>query len=141
MKQACGFFLIVFLLSMKVSFGQKENNSALDKIISIEARNEAIESVLEKITVQAHVYFSYDPTAIHADKKIDASITSKSIREILDILLESKFTYQELDQQIVITLPDSLIEKKEVQATGKPKIITFHGKVIDRDENDFEQRW
>ena len=137
MKQAWGFFLIVFLLSMKVSLGQEENNSALDKIISIEARNETIASVLEKIAAQAHVYFSYDPTAINADKKIDASITSKSIREVLDVLLESKFTYQALDQQIIITLPGSDSEKKkEVEAPGKPKIIIFHGKVIDRDEKE-----
>lgn len=137
MKRACGFFLIVFLLSMKVTFGQVENNSALDKIISIEARDESIASVLEKVAAQAQVNFSYDPSTINAGKKIDASFTAKSIREILDVLLDSKFTYQVLDQQIVITLPGLESEKiKEVEAPGKPKIITFHGKVIDRDQKE-----
>ncbi|HAH23413.1 MAG TPA: hypothetical protein DCL77_06615 [Prolixibacteraceae bacterium] len=137
MNRACGFFLIVFLLSLEVSFGQEENNSALDKIISIEAHNETLASVLEKIAVQAQVYFSYDPSIIHADKKIDASFTSKSIRDILNVLLDSKFTYQPLDQQIVITPPDTASEtNKEAATDGKHQIITFRGKVIDRDQKD-----
>ena len=134
MRSACGLFLIVFLLSLEVSFGQGENNSALDKIISIEARNETVESVLEKIASQAQVYFSYDPTLIEAGKKIDALLTSKSIRGILDVLLGSKFTYQVLGQQIVITLPEAGSEQEMDAATdGQPTITIFRGKVIDRD--------
>lgn len=135
MKPACGFFLIVFLLSIKISYGQVETNAALDKTVSIEARNETIASVLEKISSQTQLYFSYDPSMIADDKKIDASFTDKSIREILDILLESKFTYHVLDKQIIITTPDFGTENNKERGTNdKLKIITFRGKVIDRDE-------
>jgi hypothetical protein len=107
MKPTCGFFLIVFLLSMKVSFGQKENNAALDKKITIEVRNETIISVLEKISSQTQIYFSYDASLIDAEKKIDASFSDKTVKEILDILFESKFNYRVLDDQIIITRPES----------------------------------
>jgi hypothetical protein len=122
---------------MKVSLGQKENNSALDKRISIEARNETIAAVLDKIASQAQVYFSYDPSLIEADKKVDASLTSKSIREILDLLLESKFTYQVLDQQIIITTPDSTAEIKKAGPSDEAlQSITFRGRVMDGDEKE-----
>jgi hypothetical protein len=138
MKPTCGFFLIVFLLSMKVSFGQKENNAALDKKITIEVRNETIISVLEKISSQTQIYFSYDASLIDAEKKIDASFSDKTVKEILDILFESKFNYRVLDDQIIITRPESETEKKkEPEITGeKPKIINFRGKIIDREEKE-----
>ena len=138
MKPACGLILIVFLLSVKVTFGQKENNSVLDKKISIEAKNETVALVLDKITSQSHVFFSYNATLINAEKKIDASLTDKTIREILNVLFESKYFYQVLDDQIVITTQNSEDEKKKTdEMTGtKPATIVFRGKVIDIGEKD-----
>lgn len=112
MKPGCGFFLIVFLLLMKVSFGQKENNTALDTKISIEARNQSITSVLDKISLQTHVYFSYNTALIDTTKRIEASLNNKTIREILDVLFEAKLVYQALDDQIIITHPLAEAEKK-----------------------------
>ena len=135
MKPAFGFLLIVFFLSMKGSFGQEGNPSVLDKIISIESKNETIASVLERIASQAQVYFSYNSSMIEADRKIDASFTDKSIREILDVLLESKFTYHVFEKQIIITIPDPGTEKNKERETNEiPKSIIFRGKVIDREE-------
>lgn len=137
MKPACGFLLIVFLLSTKVSFGQGENNTALEQIISIEARNETLETVLDKIASQAGVYFSYDPSLIGANQLIDASLTDKSIREILDVLLASQFIYKVLDKQIVITAPENPGPRNlKAEITSSPGIITFRGKVIDSDEKE-----
>lgn len=138
MKPVCGFYLIVFLLLMKVSFGQGEDNSALDQKVSIEVKNESIASVLEQIASQANVYFSYDPSLIEADRKIDASLSSKSIGEILDIIFESRFSYQVLNNQIVITSaendPGAFDRDKWA---GNPSIIrVFYGKVIDLREKE-----
>lgn len=138
MKPSRGLILIVFLLFLKVSFGQKENNSALDTKISIEAQNETIASVLEKISSQTQVYFSYDPSLIEADRRMDASLTDKTIREILDILFESKFVYRTLDNQIIITKPEhETVKINEDNLSGEQQaIITFRGKVIDLDEKE-----
>lgn len=137
MKPACGLLLFVFFLSGKVCFGQGENNAALEQTISIEAHHETLATVLDKIASQAGVYFSYDPSLIGADKKIDTSLTDKSMREILDVLLASKFTYQVLDNQIVITAPVSTgVKELEGEFPPSPGIITFRGRVLDRDEKD-----
>lgn len=135
MKSASGLFLIVLFLSLKICFGQEEkNNSPLDTLISIEARKETIEAVLDKIAAKAQVFFSYDPSVLSVEKKIDASITDKSIREILDVLLDSKFTYHILGKQIVITVPGSQSEETVTENDHPGKTINFRGKVIDRDE-------
>ncbi len=138
MKSACGLVLIVFLLSLKVTFGQRENNSALDKKVTIEVKNETIASVFEKISLKTQIYFSYDASLIDDTKKIDASLSDKTIKEILDLLLESKFIYRVLDDQVIITKPeDEGVKKKEVElSVEKPIIINFRGKIIDREEKD-----
>ena len=138
MKSYCGLVLIVFLLSLKVTFGQRENNSALDKRVTIEVKNETIASVFEKISLKTQIYFSYDASLIDDTKKIDASLSDKTIKEILDLLLESKFVYRVLDDQVIIAKPeDEKVKKKEEEIfVEKPIIITFRGKIIDREEKD-----
>ena len=138
MKPVCGLFLIVFLLSFRVSFGQTENNSVLEKKISIEANNATIAFILDQISSQAQIFFSYDALLIEAEKKTDISITDKTIRETLDSLFHSKFSYKVLGEQIIIAIPEvEEVKKKEIDIEKeKPKIISFRGKVIDKDEKD-----
>lgn len=136
MKPVYGL-LIVFLLMMKVSFAQGEDNSVLDYRVDIEVKDESIASVLEKISSLTQVYFSYDPSLIEADKRIDASLTSKSIREILDAILPSRFSYRVLDNQVIITLPEEgqgVSAKDSVYDAGA--LILFQGRVMAFDEKD-----
>lgn len=138
MKPVCGLFLIVFLLSFKVSLGQKENDSVLEKKISIEANNETIAAILDQISSQAQVFFSYDALLIEAEKKTDISITDKTIRETLDSLFNARFVYKVLGEQIIIGIPEiEEVKKKDIdEEKEKPKIIYYRGKVIDKDEKD-----
>ena len=138
MKPVCGLFFIVFLLSFRISFGQKENSSVLDKKISIEANNETVAAILDQISSQAQVFFSYDAILIEAEKKTDISITDKTIKETLDSLFHAKFAYKVLGEQIIIAIPEGEeVKKKDIDVEKeKPKIIVFRGKVIDKEEKD-----
>jgi hypothetical protein len=137
-KPGYGLFLIVFLLSFRIAFGQKECDAVLEKRISIEAKNESVSSILDSISVRAKIFFSYDPLAIDAERITDISIAGKTLRETLDILFMSKLEYQLLGEQLIITVPEvEEVKKNEAgYEKSKPKIITFRGKVIDRDEKD-----
>ena len=138
MKPGYGLFLIVFLLSFRIAFGQKESNTVLDKKINLEAKNQSIASILDTISSRAQVFFSYDPVLIEAERRTDISVTNKTIREALDNLFNARFEYKALKEQIIITIPEVVEAKKEEvnQEEIKPKIITFKGKVIDREEKD-----
>jgi hypothetical protein len=138
MKPAYGMLLIVFLMSFSIAWAQKENNSVLDKKISLELKNEPITSILDQISVKAQIFFSYDATLIEADKKKDLIVVEKTIQECLDQLFDSRFTYKIIGDQIIITLPEiKEVKKKEVEVIDeKPKIITYRGRIIDREEKD-----
>lgn len=138
MKPTYGILLIVFLLLCRNACGQKENSSVMDKKISIEVKNESIASILEKITTQAQVFFSYDAALVEADRKINLSVTDKTIKEILDLLFDLTFEYKVLEEQVIITRPEAQpVKKKEIDSDNvRPKIISFKGRVIDREEKD-----
>src|ERR1035437_2506742 len=138
MRPAYGFFLFVFLLSCRIAFGQKEDNSVLDKKITLKIQQETIAGILEKISAQANVFFSYDASLIEADKKTDLSVTNQTIREALDTLFHSKFGYKVLEEQIIITKPGiEEVKKKEPDVTPeKPKIFRAKGKIINREEKE-----
>ncbi len=137
MKPACRLLFVVFLLSFGYSFGQKENKSVLERKITLQVESETIASVLEKISAQAKVFFSYDVVLIEGDKRTDISVTEKSIHETLDLLFDSRFEYKVLGDQIIITKPaTSQLKKKAEEINVRPKIIVFKGKVTDREEKD-----
>ncbi|MDP2335080.1 MAG: carboxypeptidase-like regulatory domain-containing protein [Bacteroidota bacterium] len=137
MKPPYGLFLLVFLLSLRIASGQKGNNSVLDIRITLEAENETVTSLLEKISAQAHVYFSYDATLIEADKLITISVSGKTIRGTLDVLFDSKFGYKILGDQIIIAKPEvEEITKDSVIPEENAKNISFMGKVSDIEEKD-----
>ena len=116
MKPVCGFLLIVFLLLFENSFGQKENNSVLEKKVTLQVTAETIASILDKISIQAKIFFSYDASLIEADKKKDISVTDQSIRETLDLLFESRFEYKVMGDQVIIAKPDDGQPKKKAEA-------------------------
>ena len=137
MRPVLGLLLFVSIFSYRIVLGQKENNSILERRITIEAKNASITSVLDLISLRGKVYFSYDPLVINAERKTNISITSKTINETLDILFNGKFAYKVLGEQIIITTPGSEEIKKEANPEkANLKIITFKGKVMDRDGKD-----
>jgi len=136
MKPAYGIFILVFLLSFSKGYAQKENNSVAEKKITLELEDRTIASILDSISTKAHVFFSYDPLRVDADKKTNLSVVNKTIPETLDILFDSKFNYQILGEQIIITTPETEGNKKEGdnQPGAKSGMIIFRGRVADREE-------
>lgn len=133
-----GLFLLVLFLSIRISYGQNENISALDKKITLDVKNETVASILERISLQAQVFFSYDPLLIEAERKSSVSVADRTIKETLDQIFSSRFIYKLLGDQIIIRDKDSVsVAIQEVnQVKAKTKVIAFCGKVIDSDEKD-----
>lgn len=137
MRPVYGLLMIVFLLSFGNSFGQKENNSVLEKKITLQATSETIAAILDKISAQTKVFFSYDAQLIEAERKTDISVVNKSIRETLDLLFDSRFEYKILGDQVIIAKPESdQLKKKADDVNARPRVIIFKGKVTDKEEKD-----
>ncbi len=135
MNSKYGVLLLVFLLSFRIAWAQKENNSVLDQKITLEAHQKSITSILDSISSQAHVFFSYDAVLIEADKITDLSANGITIQETLDSLFHSKFEYQVLGDQIIIAKHSEI--KTEFGPSGlitKPTL--FRGRVTDREQKE-----
>jgi hypothetical protein len=135
MKPGCGIFVLIFLLSIRIACGQKEINSVLEKKITLKIRNESIISILDHISEQTKVFFSYDASLIETDKVTSLSVTDQTIRESLDTLFSSRFVYQSIGDQIILSLPEK--NMAEVASSGpKAQVISFKGRVFDDDQKE-----
>jgi hypothetical protein len=128
-----GVLLLVFLLSFRIVCAQKENNSVLEKIINLDIQNQSITSILDSISSQAHVFFSYDAILIEADKITNLSASGINLHETLDTLFNSNFIYQVLGDQIIIS---NHAETNTEPVLSKSKPIVFKGRVSDRERKD-----
>lgn len=138
MKPAYALFLVIFLLFSRVASGQKDNNSVLDRKITLEVKHETIPAILDILSAKAGVFFSYNASLIDSEKRTDLTATDRPIRQVLDLIFEGKYSYLAMDEQIIITLKQAEeIKKNEVVAVEEsPAIFIFKGRVYDREEKD-----
>ena len=135
MKPGCGILVLIFLLSFRIAWGQKEINSVLDKKITLEIRNEPIIYILDKISGQTQVFFSYDASLIEANKITSFAVVDKTIQESLDSLFATRFVYKTIGDQIIIALPE--VDGNElISSKIKSPIISFKGRIFDGDQKD-----
>lgn len=136
MKVKYGFFLLLILIQTSLAFGQKETNSVLETKISVEAKNESIPGILDKISLQTKVFFSYDSSIFDAEKLSNFKFENTPLVEVLTKLFDSNYSFKSLGDQVIITRSEGLqVKKKEVEVIEKePQLILLRGKVIDREE-------
>jgi hypothetical protein len=96
------FLFLAYCFVAIIVHGQKPATT-LDKSITIHSVNETISSVLEKMGKQAGVSFSYNPTAINADKKVLIHCLNKPLRIVLNQLLNNSIKYKQKGNVIILT--------------------------------------
>jgi len=131
--------LILFLaVACKVS-GQLPDGSILNKRISLKIQDRSIASVLDLISEEAGIYFSYDATLIDSEKKISLKAINKTISEILaEIIGNDDFRFNELNNHIIINIkePESSPVVSQIPDSAKSGFIRFAGKVTDRKSHE-----
>ena len=107
------FFLILLTTAVPL-LGQKNLPSTT---ISISARNQTINHILDEITLQTGYYFTYNSALISGKQKVQFKVTDLLLEEALDSLLaDPRFDYRVIDRNIVIykkntTLPKPINEE------------------------------
>lgn len=91
------FFLFSFFISN--AFAQ---TTILERNISLEIRQEPISEALKKISEQGNFTFSYNPSAIEANKLISFSLKNKTVREILQVIFQDKVSYKEKGKYLIL---------------------------------------
>lgn len=136
MKAIVGMLFAAFMLSFGSAKGQNNSNSILDNKLSIKTNNKTVSQILDLISAEEKVFFSFDSEIIDPEKTTDLSVQNKTIKEILDIILGNRFSYKALGDQIIIMTKDEIPEIDSKIFAEKPKIFLLKGRVIDLYDKD-----
>ena len=130
-------FKIVCLIALSTFFqsvAQNERHPVLDKEISIEAHEESLKKILNKISSKTGLHFSYDPTVFNVQKTISVNYQNRKAEEILKDLLSDGYAFKILKNQVIITKP--INERKSLDSSS---IINEYLKLSGSIGNQFDR--
>lgn len=121
----------ILLLSVN-SYGQQDG-SVFERRLTINQINQTLDLILEQISWQANVFFSYDASNIDAQKKLTLDVENKSLYTVLHQIFEAeKFNFSEKDNQIIISKKVDTSFSAQTQNDSIPsKYFFLSGKLID----------
>ena len=137
MKSLTGLVIVFILLTLNTLQAQQPGEDVLGVSISIEVRNSSIAEILEEIAREAGIFFSYNPEAIEADRKISVSYSNTPVSKILNEIFEGNCQFQILRDQVIITRQEAQILPASEPPTEEKKTphLTFWGKIADQKDN------
>jgi hypothetical protein len=107
-RLAFPFFLVLLFLAFPLP-GQ---NTLPSIRVSISARNETINQILDEITLQTAYYFTYNSALISSKQKIQFKVSDMLLKETLDSLLtDPRLDYRMIDRNIVIYKKNTSLPK------------------------------
>ena len=134
-------FSAILLLSFH-SGGQQQDGSVFERRISIHAENQPLSGILDQISWQARVYFSYDASLVEADKMHTINAIEKSLYSILyELFNPNEFLLTELENQIIITKKTD-VQKTVTQTiadTIPVKYFFLSGKILEQKKRNTHQ--
>lgn len=129
--------LAILLLSVQ-TFGQQQDGSVLEKRVTINQQNQPLGNILDQLSWQAGVYFSYDATLLNINKKYDVEANDKSLFTILNQLFNpSEFKITERENQVIISKRISSNNPQPIVRDTIPvKYFFLSGKIIDEKKEE-----
>lgn len=125
--------LAAILLFSVVIYGQPQDGSVLAKRVSIIQNNQSLLNILDQLSWQAGVFFSYDASIIDADKEYDIVAADKSLFTVLNQLFDTqKFKFSERQNQVIISETIEKTPNEKIENDTIPeKYFFLSGKIID----------
>lgn len=128
-------FVILFailLLSASLK-AQQQNGSVFENRVTISQKNQNINSILDQISWQAGVFFSYDASILNSTQKYSIEVTDKSLYTVLNQLFNGvDFKFTELENQVIISKKTDEKLPDEIKLDSIPvKYFFLSGKIVD----------
>lgn len=83
----------------------------LNKTVSIKVSKQPVDTVLQQLSRQGRLHFSYVGTPFRKDSLVTITAIQKSVRQVLDILFDSRMQYIESGDNIILQRADSYRER------------------------------
>lgn len=131
--------LFIILLLACGTRAQQQDGSVFERRVSINAENQQLGSILDQISWQARIYFSYDAAQIQAEKRYSVQAIEKSLYSVLtNIFNPREFRFRELENQVIITKneaqEDSVLQL--IPDTIPVKYFFLTGKIVDQKKEE-----
>ncbi len=122
----------ILLLSVTVR-SQQQDGSVFERRITIYQQNQSLEFILEQISWQAGVFFSYDASIINSEKNLSIDADNKSLYTVLNQLINpERYLLTELQNQIIITQKNEHNQHEAVKSDSIPVQYYFlSGKLVE----------
>ena len=129
--RAAGLFFLLFV--SLGSSGRQQQDSVLNRIVSVHADSTSIANVLRQITLQEEIYFSYDASLVNAERNVTVSREREPLINILNTLFpHGEFSFVEKEDYIIITsVEDQKSPPSGDQVEEGPRFAYIQGKVSD----------
>ncbi|MBC8154600.1 MAG: TonB-dependent receptor [Bacteroidetes bacterium] len=113
-----------------------KGQEVLDRPISVTIENQRVEQAIKQIGKLAGVRFVYSPQVIRSERKVNLSVQSQPLSEVLNALLTPlRVTYEVVGSQIILrNLPENTQDSStllQLKATEAPADQTVSGTVLD----------
>jgi hypothetical protein len=131
-RQLFVILLAILLLSVSLK-AQQQNGSVFENRVTISQKNQPINSILDQISWQAGVFFSYDASILNSTQKYSIEASDKSLYTVLNQLLNpAEFKFIELENQVIISKITDTKLPDEIQVDSIPvKYFFLTGKIVD----------
>lgn len=136
-RQLFVILLAILLLSTSIK-AQQQNGSVFENRVTISQKNQPINSILDQISWQAGVFFSYDASILNSTQKYNIEASDKSLYTVLNQLFNpEEFKLIELENQVIISKITDLKLPVEIEVDSIPvKYFFLSGKIIDGKNED-----
>ena len=137
MHRSALIWLAILLLSFRTN-AQQPDGSVLGKRVTISQKNGQLGTILDQLSWQAGVYFSYDAALQLPDKKFTIEADDKSLFTVLNQLFDpSEFKFTELENQVVISRKMNAETLRVAEKDSIPvKYFFISAKIIDDKKDD-----
>lgn len=132
MNTAKQLIILTILLLSFTAKSQQQDGSVFEHRISIYQTDQSLDFVLEQISWQANVFFSYDASILNPTQKVSIAAQNKSLYTILNQLFDvSQYRFSELQNQIIITRKTDEKVVSVKQDSVPVKYFFLSGKLIE----------
>jgi len=131
LKKTC--FILLSILLFMPALAQQQDGSILERRVSIKQSNQPLNYILDQLSWQAGVYFSFDATIFESEKKYSIDVAEKSLFTVLNMLFESEtLNFFERENQIIISKKYNPESIKPFESDTIPiKYFFLTGKLIE----------
>lgn len=125
--------LVILLLVTLHGYGYRQQDSVLNRAITVRADNQSVASVLRQITSNEKIFFSYDASLVSTERLVTLAAVSQSVGDVLDLLFpHGEFHYIVKEDYIIITAPGESDDLPVPMSPVPPDtILSIGGRVRD----------